>query len=205
MARKRWTPKTELTPELVKAREKKKWQIALRRYVLEHQPCAQYAPYFGLDIKTLRAWFEMQFEEEMNWSNFGETWQFEHIIPVVHFDFSNTADMKLCWNFINLRIESIHPGKNKSRRMDLLFSKSYFQDLYERTKYTLCLGLLEKVSRIEQSEKVNPEKQGNFIVQNLPFLDAVSGYNEFEFNLLNQGRTIDEVDREITDLKKIKI
>ena len=54
MARKKWTPRDEITPELLAAREKRKWQIALRRYVLDGNPSTRYAPYFGLDIKTLR-------------------------------------------------------------------------------------------------------------------------------------------------------
>ena len=80
MTRKKWTPKEEVTPELLVSREKRKWQIALRRYVLEGNPSTRYAPYFGLDINTLRNWFELQFVEPMSWENFGTKWQFEHHI-----------------------------------------------------------------------------------------------------------------------------
>jgi hypothetical protein len=40
--------------------------VAYRRYVLEKAPSESYARYFGLDIETLRQWFELQFTEEIN-------------------------------------------------------------------------------------------------------------------------------------------
>ena len=63
MARKAWTPQTEITDSLIRFREKRKWQLSYRRYVLEKAPSEAYAPYFGLDIETLRQWFEAQFTE----------------------------------------------------------------------------------------------------------------------------------------------
>ena len=84
MKRKKWSTQTEITPILVKSREKRKWQIAFRRYVLERNPSVFYAPYFGLDIDTLRKWLESQFMEGIDWDGFGKDWQFEHIIPVTY-------------------------------------------------------------------------------------------------------------------------
>jgi hypothetical protein len=66
VARKKWSARTEITPAVLKFREKRKWQIALRRYVIEKNNCITYAPYFGLDRENLRKWFEMQFEEGYN-------------------------------------------------------------------------------------------------------------------------------------------
>ncbi|MFI5132361.1 MAG: hypothetical protein ACHQFX_20330, partial [Chitinophagales bacterium] len=85
MSRKRWTPQKEVTPALLKFREKRKWQISLRRYVIDKSPCPLYAPYFGLDIENLRKWFEMQFSDNIAWGDFGKKWQFDHIIPVTYF------------------------------------------------------------------------------------------------------------------------
>jgi hypothetical protein len=85
-----------------KAGEKRKWQIALRRYVLEGSPARNYAPYFGLDIKNMRYWFELQFEKDYSWNNFGKRWQFSHLIQVTHFDFESELELNLCWNFTNL-------------------------------------------------------------------------------------------------------
>jgi hypothetical protein len=202
MPRKTWTAKTEITPDLLKFREKRKWQIALRRYVLEKNPCFAYAPYFGLDIETLRKWFEIQFESGNGWDNFGKKWQFDHIIPVTYFDFSDEAELKMCWNFTNIRVEQDQMSKNRGNRVDVLGAKKYFEEMYSTTQYNPCLLLLEKISRIELSELVSSAKQQEFIVQNKAYLDMIGGYTEFEFELLNRGRSIEEVKKEMDFLKK---
>jgi len=205
MVRKRWSPKSEITPELLKFREKRKWQIALRRYVLEKHPSAVYAPFFGLDINNLREWFEMQFDRGMNWDNFGKEWQFDHIIPVVYFDYADKNELKLCWNFTNLRVEPIHLNKNRGHRVDVLAAKSYFKELYDRTSYSPCLRLFEKIARIELSELISSEKQFAFISKHRDYIELVENYSEFEFELLNRGRSVEEINKELELLNKIKI
>lgn len=207
MARKRWTPKVEeeITPDVLRFREKRKWQIALRRYVLKDHPSAFYAPYFGLDIKTLRAWFEKQFSEGMNWENFGKEWQFDHVIPVTYFDFASEEELRMCWNFINLRIEPNIPGKHRGHSVDILASKAFFKELYEQTKYAPCLKLLKKVEQIEKEELISSEKQLEFIKEHRNYLDMIENYSSFEFELLNAGRSIEEVNKEVELMKKIKL
>ncbi len=205
MARKRWSPNTEVTPELIKFREKRKWQIALRRYVIEKAPSIAYAPYFGLDIQRLREWFQTQFDSTMNWDNFARTWQFDHIIPVVYFDFSDENELRMCWNFTNLRVEAIQLNKNRSHRVDVLAAKSYFSELYARTNYLPCKLLLEKIDRIELSELISSEEQFAFISKHRDYLDLIEDYSEFEFELLNRGRSAEDINKELELLKKIKI
>jgi len=204
MARKRWTKAIEETSALIKFREKRKWQINLRRYVLLENPCPAYAPYFGLDIKNMRQWFEYQFREEIGWSDFGARWQFDHIIPVTYFDFSKDNELKLCWNFTNLRVEKFQLNKDRGNRLDVLAAKSYFRDLYDATQYAPCLKLLHKIDELELSEFVSTENQQAFIKDHREYLDMIDGYTAFEFELLNSGRGIDEVKKEIDFLKKFK-
>lgn len=204
MARKRWSAQTEITPELLKFREKRKWQIALRRYVLERNPCVTYAPFFGLDIESMRKWFEFQFNEVTAWENFGTVWQFDHIIPVTYFDFSIEDELKKCWNFTNIRIEQIQRNKDRGNRMDVLAAKSYFKELYEKTNYPICLKLLEKIDQIELSEFVSTKPQQSFILENREYLDLIENCSAFEFELLNSGRDIEQVKKEILFLKKFK-
>jgi hypothetical protein len=204
MARKKWSAKTEITPELLKFREKRKWQIALRRYVLDKNPCPFYAPYFGLDIENLRNWFEVQFSSGASWDDFGKKWQFDHIIPVTYFDFSNETELKLCWNFTNMRVEQFQRNKNRGNRSDILGAKLYFEELYQKTLYSPCINLLKKIDQIELSEMVSSEKQQNFINENRSYLNMIENYSAFEFELLNTGRDIGEVKKEIEFLKKLE-
>lgn len=204
MARKPWTPKTEVTPDLLLFREKRKWQIALRRYVLEKNFCFSYAPYFGLDIKTLRNWFEIQFKENASWETFGTEWQFDHIIPVTYFDFTDEAELKMCWNFTNIRVEQHGLNKNRGNRVDVLGAKRYFEEMYKNTQYKPCLLLLEKINKIELNELVSSARQQEFIIKNRNYLDQIETYSEFEFELLNRGRSIEEVTREVLFFKKFE-
>ena len=204
MARKKRTPITDVTSSLLKFREKRKWQIAFRRYVLEEAICAAYAPYFGLDIKNIRQWFEYQFQEGVGWSDFGEKWQFDHIIPVTYFDFSDEEELRLCWNFTNIRVEHFQINKDRGNRLDVLAAKNYFKELFDSTRYAICQKLLQKIERLELSEFVSTEKQQAFIRGHWDYLQMIEGYTAFEFELLNSGREISEVKKEIEFLKRVK-
>lgn len=202
MSRKKWVSNTEITPALLKFREKRKWQIALRRYVLEGNLCFDYAPYFGLDIKNMRKWFEYQFQEGFGWDDFGKKWQFDHIVSVTYFDFSSEHELKMCWNFTNIRVDNFQQNKNRSSRLGLLEAKNYFKALYEKTNYPICFKILSKIDQIEVSEMLSTEDQYAFIVENRDYLNMIENYSSFEFELINSGRDIGEVKREIVFLKK---
>lgn len=204
MTRKKREIRTEITPELIKFREKRKWQISLRRYVLNRHPSTEYAPYFALDIENMRQWFEYQFEDGLGWDNFGKKWQFDHIIPVTYFDFSIKEELKLCWNFTNIRVERYQLNKNRGNRLDVLSAKNYFKELYDKTHYAPCLKLLHKIDEIEISEFVSTEKQQAFIRDHWEYLNMIENYSTFEFELLNAGRSVDDVKKEIEFLKNIK-
>ncbi len=204
MTRKKWSSKTEVTPALLKFREKRKWQINLRRYVFDKGNCVPYAPYFGLDIQSLRKWFEVQFEPGIGWDDFASKWQFDHIIPVTYFDFSNENELKMCWNFTNIRVDVFQRNNNRGNRLDFQAAKGYFKTLYKKTLYAPCLKLLNKIDSLELSEIVSTEKQELFIKENRGYLDMIENYSAFEFELLNNGRTIEEVNKEIEFFKKLE-
>ena len=187
MARKRWTPKTDVTDSLLLFREKRKWQIALRRYVLEQNTGSSYAPYFGLDCSSFRAWLELQFDDGTNWDNFSKGWQFDHIVPVAYFDFNDDSDLRLCWHFTNIRVEKISLNKNRGHRIDVLASKAYFQRLFERTGYHACQAMIEKIERIEVSEIKTTIKLEDFLIENKRYLETISSFSAYEYSRLNEG------------------
>jgi hypothetical protein len=204
MARKQWSAKTEITPSLLKSREKRKWQIALRRYVIGKNPSVYYAPFFGLDIENFRTWIQMQFESGTDWEDFGKKWQFDHIIPVTYFDFSNEAELKLCWNFTNISAGRIQKNREGGSKLDLWAAKQYFEQLYKETNYPICQRLLERIEQIQLLETVDTSPQQTFLLQNREYLDVIQDYRSFEFELLNSGRSIEEVKKEAAFLKKFK-
>ena len=193
MKRKRWTPKEEVTDSLLKFREKRKWQISLRRYVRERNKSSSYAPYFGLDIENFRKWIEIQFTEDMNWENFSKVWQFDHIVPVTYFDFELETELKLCWNFTNIRVEKFDLNKNRGNRVDVLAAKAYFETLYQHTQYPICLEMVHKIARIEISEIASSKYLEDFILQNKEHIDTIAGFSSREYDRLNKGMTVKNI------------
>ena len=202
MSRKKWTPKLEITDALIKFREKRKWQLALRRYIIEKKAAEAYAPYFGLDVNGFRQWIELQFIDGLNWDNFASSWQFDHIVPVTYFDFSNPGDLYLCWNFINIRVEKIELNKNRGNRIDVLAVKPYFQSLYKKTNYSFCEKMLTKLDEIEVSNIVSHPAIEDFIVNNKQHLEMIATLNQQEFSRFNQGVTLADIMLEREILKK---
>jgi hypothetical protein len=202
MARKKWEPQKEITPALLKFREKRKWQINLRRYVIERSPCPYYAPYFGLDIENIRKWFEYQFTKELSWETFAKNWQFDHIIPVTYFNHSSNEELRLCWNFTNLRVEPFQFNKDRGNRLDVLGARAYFDDLYQKTGYPITKALRDKIASIEIAEFISSIPQQNFLAEHKEYLAHIENYSVFEFELLNHGRSLEEVEKEIVFLKK---
>lgn len=202
MKRKRWTAKTEVDASLLQFREKRKWQIALRRYVLERNKSTYYAPFFGLSIDMFRSWIETQFDEETNWNNFSETWQFDHVVPVAYFNFNNEEDMSLCWNFSNICVEKTALNKEEEPYVDVLGAKAYFNDLYQKTGYHICGKMVEKISQIEQEQIASNDKLGNFILENKESLEHLEGFSSYEYERLNTGTDLKSILYEIDFLKK---
>jgi len=202
MQRKKWTAKTEVTDELLLFREKRKWQLALRRYIIEKKPSHTYTPYFGLDINSYRKWIELQFTPGLNWENFASKWQFDHIVPVAYFDFNVEEDLKLCWNFINMRVEKLELNKNRGNRVDVMAVKSYFLDLYNKTGHVYCSRMLEKLKQIELSAIGNNHAIEDFINRNKKYIDTLATLNEDEYASLNQGKPVKDILLEREILKK---
>lgn len=187
---------------LLNFREKRKWQIALRRYVIEGQMCSFYAPYFGLDIPRYRNWLELQFEGDISWDNFGKMWQLDHIIPVGYFDFGKEEDLKLCWNFVNIRVEKAHQNKNRGNRVDVLTAKTYFQELFDKTGLLVCRDMIRKIDEIEISQIASTTKMESFILDNVQFLADVTDFTSYEFDQLNMGVPIEDVKAERALVRK---
>lgn len=201
MARKKWTPKEkdEVTESVLRLREKRKWQLAYRRYVLEKQPSEAYAYYFGLDNETLRGWFDCQFSEGLHWDNFGKAWQFDHIIPASCFDYSVEEDLLLCWNYINMRVEVIEPGTNRGPGMNMLGARTYFQELYNQTGLSLCKKMLGKIDTLVASNTHVHPATVQFIHAYKERLESIGGLNKEEFADLNRGSSVEDIllEREI--------
>lgn len=59
--------------------------------------------YLGCSKEYLVRHLETQFCRGMTWANYGTYWQVDHIIPCAVYDHANIEQVKLCWNWQNLR------------------------------------------------------------------------------------------------------
>lgn len=202
MRKKKWTAQINITESLLKSREKRKWQIALRRYVLERKKCSYYAPYFGIGNIEFRQWIELQFDEETKWENFGEKWQLEHVIPSSYFDFEKEEEMKLCWNFLNIQLEKKSSIGIVERKIDLIAARSFFARIYQRTSIMQCKKMLEWLERVEQDQIQRCLKYDEFLVKKGENLNEVCSFSAYEFDQLNAGIPIGEIIKEREVLKK---
>ena len=199
MARKQWTPQTDLTEADLLAKEKKKWQLGFRRFVLEGSPSTEYAPYFGLDSKGIRAWLEAQFDENMQWENFGKVWQFEHVLPLAYLNLSDEADLRLGWHCINIRPERIDLPRE---RPSLAQIKQYFDSLYKASGLSICAAILERIAQIPDQPIEISESQKQFLQNNLKQLEAARNFDQADFLRLHEGNSIDDLLLEKEILKK---
>ena len=202
MTRKKWTAKAEVTDAVIKFREKRKWQQALRRYVLEKNACEGYAMYFGLNIESFRRWIEIQFTDELNWNNFASAWQFDHIVPIAYFDFNNEDDLRLAWNFVNIRVEKLDLNKATGNRIDVIAVKSYFEVLFAKTGYFVCEKMLVKIDEIEISNIVSEPNIEQFIIDRKEEFELIATLNKAEFAKLNSGILLEDILLEREILKK---
>lgn len=202
MERKKWTHKAEITDDLLRFREKRKWQVTLRRYVLEKNLSPQYAIYFGLSIEEFRKWIELQFTDNLSWDNFGVKWQFDHIIPLAYFDFTDNDDLLLCWNFINIRVINIESGKSPENKIKIIAVKPYFENLFNKTGNTFCLKMIDKIDKMEKSCLIDEAKIENYIIQNKSKIETISTLNKDEFNSLNTGTSLEDILMERDIIKK---
>ncbi len=171
--------------------------------MLEQNKCSFYAPYFGLDSGSFRKWIELQFAPDMNWDNFSEVWQFDHIVPVTYFEFEQESDLRLCWNFTNIRAERLDLNKNRGNRVDVLAAKAYFDALYQHTQYSLCLDMVRKIERIEVPGTESTHHLETFILDNREYIDSIASFSSHEYNSLNEGASVKQILAEREFLKNL--
>jgi hypothetical protein len=169
-------------------KEKRKWQIALRRYVLSGNKSFDYAPYFGIDSKNFRCWIELQFVNGQHWDSFSKAWQFDHVVPVAFFDLANEDDLRLCWNFINIRVESLDENRAAGKAAHgILSAQHYYQSLFNTTGLVFCRQMLQKIEQISLASATDTARHARFISENEQYLKQIAGFSPYDYDKLNSG------------------
>lgn len=71
----------------------------------------------GYTAKQLLEHLEQQFTSEMNWDNYGNYWELDHIIPKYKFYYENYSDeqFKQCWSLNNLRPLTVKENQSRNK------------------------------------------------------------------------------------------
>lgn len=69
----------------------------------------------GYTTNDLKQHLEKQFDKNMNWNNYGNFWEIDHILPISYFKFQsyNDEEFKKCWALNNLR--PLEKSENRSK------------------------------------------------------------------------------------------
>jgi hypothetical protein len=183
--------------------EKRKWQLALRRYLIEGTKSFAYAKYFGLRAAYFKQWIEKQLPTGLYWEDYTAKWQLDHIIPLIYFDFTNEEDLKLAWSFLNIRPEPIANNKSHSSKVDVLAARKYFSSLYKSTQNETCGKLLSKIDQIEEVLVINTQVQAALLKEWEWELGQVQAFDNHDYDQWNSGISIEKIIEEKQLLKKM--
>jgi len=86
----------------MKYNEKKRLQIALRRFYSTNVNTKEISELLGINKKEFISYIDSQLLVGMDKNNFGKVWGLDHIVPVELFDISNVEDKKICYNYQNI-------------------------------------------------------------------------------------------------------
>lgn len=86
--------------------------------------------YLHCSLSHLKDWLEFQFIEDMSWSNYGNLWTVDHVLPLSEFNLDDEKEQYIAFDWKNLQ-----PSKtNFSKSSKILFSE-YFKVLMFAHKF----------------------------------------------------------------------
>ncbi len=73
--------------------------------------------YLGITLSEYVQYMEKQFDENMNWDNYGSYWEIDHIKPIDSFDLTDEKQIYECFNYLNTRPLYWKHNKEKSNKI----------------------------------------------------------------------------------------
>lgn len=119
----------------------KKFQIAIRRLICNKGIENTHFIHKYINKEELISKFQNHFIDNMNWENYGETWEVCHIIPVIYFDHTKEDDLKLCWNIKNMT--PLMKEDNKNFGSCLYFAKYWFKNNQVNNEYEQYINFID--------------------------------------------------------------
>lgn len=84
--------------------------------------------FLGCSIDELKIHLEKQFEDGMNWDNYGlYGWHIDHIRPCCSFDLTNPIHLKECFHYSNLQPLWAKENLSKGGRYEISLDSEFFE------------------------------------------------------------------------------
>ena len=93
--------------------------------------------YLGCTEQFFKSWLQYQFDDEMNWNNFGSYWHVDHVLPVSMFNHEDEEAKNICWNWANLRPLEASKNHEKSNKIDFNLYRNQIEKAKSFRKKTL--------------------------------------------------------------------
>lgn len=87
--------------------------------------------FLGCSWEEFKGHIESQFDSSMTWENHGKVWHFGHILPCELFDLTKEHEVKVCFNYSNIRPEN---GLENVTKQDFLKNGLRARDLESQEK-----------------------------------------------------------------------
>jgi hypothetical protein len=73
----------------------------------------------GCSIEEYIVYLEQQFDQNMNWENYGKYWEIDHKKPISTFDLTKKQEIKECFNYKNTQPLSIDENRKKGNKNNI--------------------------------------------------------------------------------------
>jgi hypothetical protein len=77
--------------------------LKTRLYEIIKNKTFSFSKLINTNCDNLIEWFEYQFNDNINWDNYGTDWHCDHLIPISFFNFEDEEDRIICFHWTNLR------------------------------------------------------------------------------------------------------
>jgi hypothetical protein len=99
-------------------RLKKIMRTRFAKTVMKEKKYSKILNYLGVSLDYFKQWIEYQFNDKMSWDNQGTYWDFDHVMPCNSYDFSKEENIKLCFNWTNIRPLEKRENYIKNNKVD---------------------------------------------------------------------------------------
>lgn len=88
----------------------------------------------GCTKSELYQWLAHQFDEKMDWTNYGYIWHIDHVVPIKFFDLDHPLERQVCFHWSNLK--PLMKEENLSKSGNIIFN--YIMDHLKCVKTYMC-------------------------------------------------------------------